>query len=157
MGVDVVTQMDIDRPRAEVAAYASDPTNAPSWYVNIKSVAWHGPANLRIGSRVDFVAEFLGRRLSYTYEVVAHDPGEMLTMRTSDGPFPMQTEYRWTDLPAGGTRMTLRNSGSPSGFGRVAAPIMVAAMKKANRNDLALLKRILEGGTEPGGSATAST
>ena len=40
MPVDVVTEVVIDRPRAEVAAFAGDPANAPEWYVNIKSVEW---------------------------------------------------------------------------------------------------------------------
>jgi uncharacterized membrane protein len=143
--VDVVTQIDIDRPRAVVAYYAADPSNTASWYVNIKSVEWHGEPHLRLGAKIDFVAEFLGRRLAYTYELTEHVPGEALTMRTADGPFPMQTEYRWTDLPDGGTRMVLRNSGMPSGFGRITAPLMAAAMRRANRKDLRLLKQILEG------------
>jgi len=33
MSVDVVTETVIDRPRAEVAAFAGDPDNAPTWYV----------------------------------------------------------------------------------------------------------------------------
>jgi len=141
----VVTEIDIARRRADVSEYAAHPSNTASWYVNIKSVQWHGEPHLRLGAKVDFVAEFLGRRLSYTYEVTEHIPGEALTMCTSDGPFPMQTEYRWTDLPGGGTRMTLRNSGTPQGFGRIAAPVMSAAMRRANRKDLMLLKQILEG------------
>ena len=40
MPVDVVTETVIARPRAEVAAYAADPANAPRWYVNIKSADW---------------------------------------------------------------------------------------------------------------------
>ncbi|MDH3459165.1 MAG: SRPBCC family protein [Gemmatimonadota bacterium] len=144
MAVDVLTQIDIARPRAEVAEYAAHPSNTAEWYVNIKSVEWHGAAELRVGAKIDFVAHFLGRRLSYTYEVTEHIPGESLTMRTSDGPFPMQTEYLWTDLPDGGTRMTLRNTGEPAGFGRVAAPVMGAAMRRANQKDLGLLKQILE-------------
>jgi hypothetical protein len=144
VAVDVITEIDIDRPRHEVAGYAADPSNTAAWYVNIKSVEWHGDPELRVGAKIDFVAEFLGRRLSYTYEVVEYETDESLSMTTRDGPFPMRTEYRWSDGPNGGTRMTLRNTGTPAGFGRVTAPVMSAAMRRANRKDLALLKRILE-------------
>jgi hypothetical protein len=65
-------------------------------------------------------------------------------MRTSDGPFPMETTYAWADLPGGGTRMALRNRGEPSGFSRVASPALAAAMRRANRKDLARLKELLE-------------
>ena len=90
-----------------------------------------------------FVARFLGRRLAYTYEVREHVAGERLVLATADGPFPMETTYEWADAP-GGTRMTLRNRGRPSGFATVAAPALTAAMRRANRKDLERLKRILE-------------
>jgi uncharacterized protein YndB with AHSA1/START domain len=142
--VDVLTEIVIARPCADVAAYAADPSHAPEWYANIESVAWRTPAPVGVGSRMDFVARFLGRRLAYTYEVVALEPGERLVMRTAQGPFPMETTYTWQPVDAGSTRMTLRNRGEPSGFGRVAAPVMAAAMRRANDKDLANLKRILE-------------
>lgn len=139
-----MTEIAIDRPRAEVAAYASDPANAPEWYENIKAVEPVGDGPPRIGSRATFTAEFLGRRLAYTYEVAELVPAERLVMRTSDGPFPMETTYSWADLPGGGTLMTLENRGEPSGFSRVAAPALAAAMRRANRKDLARLKELLE-------------
>ena len=40
--------------------------------------------------------------------------------------------------------MVLRNRGELAGFGRVAAPVMTAAMRRANEKDLTNLKRILE-------------
>jgi hypothetical protein len=95
---------------------------------------------------MDFVARFLGRRLAYTYEVVELVPGERLVMRTAQGPFPMETTYSWQAVDEGRTRMTLRNRGEPAGFGKVAAPVLAAAMRRANRKDLANLKRILERG-----------
>ena len=144
MRVDVRTEVDIRRPPAGVAAYAGDPSNAPAWYENIRTVDWKTAPPLAVGSRIAFVAAFLGRRLAYTYEVTELVPGERLVMRTADGPFPMETTYTWEDAPAGGTRMTLRNRGEPAGFAKVAAPALAGAMRRANRKDLARLKEILE-------------
>jgi hypothetical protein len=134
----------INRPRDVVAAYAADPANAPEWYVNIKSVEWKSLPPASVGSKVAFVAQFLGRRLAYTYEIGELVPGERLRMRTAEGPFPMETTYTWESVGADQTRMTLRNRGVPTGFSRWMAPFMAAAMRRANRKDLALLKDILE-------------
>jgi uncharacterized membrane protein len=147
--VDVQTEIEVDRPRGEVAAYASDPDNATAWYENIKSVEWRSPKPLSVGSRIDFVAEFLGRRLAYTYEVKELIPGERFAMSTAEGPFPMETTYTWQETSTGGTKMVLRNRGEPSGFSRLAAPMMASAMRRANRKDLARLKASLESGADP--------
>ena len=143
-GVDVVTETAIRRPRDQVAAYAGDPGNAPEWYANIDSVEWRTDPPVAVGSRMDFVATFLGRRLAYTYEVVELVPGERLVMRTAQGPFPMETTYTWQELDADTTRMTLRNRGRPSGFAGMASPVMAAAMRRANQKDLAALRTLLE-------------
>jgi ligand-binding SRPBCC domain-containing protein len=142
--VDVQTTIEIARPREEVAAFAADPDNATSWYDNIKVVEWRTPRPLSVGSQVEFVAQFLGRRLAYTYVIAELDPGRRLVMRTAEGPFPMETTYSWEDTVAGGTRMTLRNLGEPAGFARIGAVPMAAAMKRANRKDLQQLKELLE-------------
>lgn len=144
MPVDVVTSIAIARPRADVAAFAGDPGNATRWYVNIHSVDWETDPPVQIGSRMAFVAQFLGRRLAYTYEVLELVPGERLVMSTAEGPFPMTTTYSWEDTDGGGTRMTLRNAGEPSGFARIGAPMMAGAMRRANQKDLRRLKEILE-------------
>jgi uncharacterized protein YndB with AHSA1/START domain len=146
MAVDVVCERTIPRPRAEVAAYAADPDNTTSWYSNIRSVEWQTPRPLAVGSRLAFVARFLGRRLSYIYEIRELVPGECLVMSTEQGPFPMETTYTWRDAGANATRMTLRNRGEPSGFGKVAAPVMARAMRRAMSKDLERLSAILERG-----------
>ena len=144
MRVDVLTETVIRRPLAEVADYAIDPGHAPEWYSNIVRVEWETPAPLALGSRLAFVARFLGRTLTYTYEIVELRPRERLVMRTAQGPFPMETTYTWADVGTDSTRMTLRNRGEPSGFAGVAAPAMSLAMRRANTKDLAALKALLE-------------
>jgi hypothetical protein len=146
VAVDVQTEIEIRRPRAEVAAYAADPNNATAWYRNIERVDWETPPPLAVGSRVAFVARFLGRRLEYTYEIREYVPGERLVMSTADGPFAMETTYVWSDTATGGTKMALRNRGGPTGFSRIVAPVMATAVRRANQKDLQQLKERLEGG-----------
>jgi hypothetical protein len=81
-----------------------------------------------VGSRLAFVARFLGRRLAYTYEIV-----ELVA---------------WSSVDEGSTLMSLRNRGEPAGFAATTAPMMAAAMRRANRNDLARLKQLLEAAPE---------
>jgi hypothetical protein len=134
MVVDVLSEIVINADPGRVADFAGD----------IASVEWETPPPLAVGSRMSFVARFLGRRLAYTYQVVELVPGERLVMRTARGPFPMETTYTWQPHGAGATRMTLRNRGEPSGFASLGAPMMAAAMRRANAKDLAALKRLLE-------------
>ena len=142
--VDVHTEIEIERPRRDVSDYASNPDNALAWYEHIREVEWNHAKPLGVGSRIVFVAHFLGRRLDYVYEVKALVPGERFVMATAEGPFPMETTYSWEDTAAGGTKMFLRNRGRPSGFSRLTAPLLVGAMRRANRKDLKRLKAVLE-------------
>jgi uncharacterized membrane protein len=144
MNVDVLTEVVIDCPVARVASFAMDPDNAPKWYQNIESAEWRTPKPLRKGSRIAFVAHFLGKRLTYTYELVDVVPDRRLQMRTSEGPFPMETTYEFEPIGTTKCRMRLRNRGTPSGFAGLVAPIIGFAMRSANRTDLARLKQLLE-------------
>jgi len=145
MAVDVLTEITIERPRDEVAAFAADPSNATAWYKNIKAVEWESAPPVVVGSRLRFRAHFLGRTLEYTYEVREIEPGSRFVMATAQGPFPMETIYMWQDAGAGATKMSLSNRGEPSGFATVTAPVMARAMRRANQADLQRLKALLEG------------
>jgi hypothetical protein len=141
----VHTELKIARPRAEVAAYACDPDNAREWYANVESVQWRTDPPLAVGSQIAFTASFMGRRLSYTYEVTELIEGERFVMCAADGPFPMETTYTFHDTPDGATIMTLRNRGEPTGLLGRASPVVARAIARANGRDLRRLRRVLCG------------
>jgi uncharacterized membrane protein len=145
MSVDVSSEIVIERPPGIVSAYVSDPTNAPTWHDHIKSAGWRSEPLVHVGSRVAFIAEFLGRKLEFTYEIVEFIPGEKLVMRSVEGPFPMETTYAFEETREGHTKMTMRNHGEPSGVSKLMTPMIASAMRSANEKDLAKLKNILEG------------
>lgn len=120
MAVDVRTSIEINCPRPVVAEFVANPDNATRWYVNIKSINWVTPPPAVVGSRIAFVAQFLGRRIAYTYEVREIVPDERFVMSTTRGPFPMETTYSWRDTDSGGTLMLTT--------GRVASFVPVPAM-----------------------------
>ena len=144
MKVDVQVETTIERPIAEVYTFAGNPDNVPKWYVNIESAEWQTAPAVSVGAKVAFVAHFLGRRLAYTYEIVELVPEERLVMRTADGPFPMETTYTWAKAGDDHTRMTVRSRGEPTGFGKLTAPFMAAAMRRAQSKDLERLRQLLE-------------
>ena len=142
--VDVTTTIIIERPVDAVATYSAEPDNATGWYKNIKSVVWKTDRPLKTGSEIQFSAQFLGRTLTYVYRIEEFIPKQKLVMKTSEGPFPMETTYAWRPTEDGHTEMTLRNRGYPRGFSKLVAPLMKSAMRKANMKDLKRLKKVME-------------
>jgi len=144
MAVDVSSEIVIRRSRNDVAAYSANPDNAPAWYVNIKSVEWKTPPPLQVGSKVAFVAHFLGRQLKYTYEIIEFIPGGATSNAHSGGTIPDGDDLYLESTADGNTHMTLRNRGDPAGFASLVAPLMSLAMRRANRKDLTWLRQLLE-------------
>jgi uncharacterized protein YndB with AHSA1/START domain len=143
--VDVVSEIEIRRPRDEVAAFVCDQDNAPAWNDSVDSVEWESAQALAEGSRFTHVSGVLGGRVDYDYQVLELVPGERLVVSTEDGPFALRTTYTWADGPNGATTMTLHSYGHPDSLGRLSVPIIAKALRRANDKNLKRLKRLLEG------------
>jgi uncharacterized membrane protein len=141
----VQVEIEVARPRAEVAGYATDWRNDPDWIGALSDAQLVTEPPFGIGSRVKRVGSFLGKRIEYVNEVVEYDPDTRLEMRSVEAPFPMTVTYEFEDAD-GGTVMRIRAEGDPSGFYKLARPVLSRAVKRSIAADLARLKATLEAG-----------
>jgi hypothetical protein len=142
MSIDVVAEVQIRRPREQVAAYMSDPANDREWIGGLREARLLGEGPLREGSRVARVASFMGRRVEYVNEITALRPGSVLEMRSVKAPFPMQITYTFEDRD-GGTlvRNHVRGGG---GLLSPGSPLFAPFVRRNVRRDLERLRDLLE-------------
>jgi hypothetical protein len=143
MSTDVEVETIVERPRPEVARYAMDWRNDREWIGALSDVRLVTGEPFGVGSQVERVGSFLGKRIEYVNEVVELDPGARLVMRSVKAPFPMTVVYEFEDVGEG-TRMRIRTQGDASGFYRVAGPMLARAVRRGVERDLRRLKQVLE-------------
>jgi uncharacterized protein YndB with AHSA1/START domain len=143
MSVDVAAEVEIARPRTEVAALMFDPSQDARWTTGVVEVKPLQYGRLRAGAKVDRMTKFLGRRFEYRIEVVAADPERFVEM-TATQPFEMRVRYELEDAGPGRTTARIRTSGGGTGFFAMAAPLLAKMVRRSLAADLANLKRCLE-------------
>ena len=145
---DVKAETVVRRPRAEVAAFCADPENDPRWRNRLATVRNISPGRMAAGSLFEVGGRILGRTRACTYQVIAHDPGRRLVVRTGT-PFPLETTYLWEGEGPEATRLVLRTTGHPRGLARLTA----AAKGRALRREMVKDLRRLAIGLEFGGAS----
>ena len=143
MGVNVFMETMIGCDRQSVAAFASDPANDREWIGGVIEAKKLTEGPVGVGTRVARVADFLGRRFSYTLEVTDVEPDQKIVM-TTNSPFPMTVVYEFEGAGRH-TLMRIRVSGEPKGFFRLGGPFLPRMVRKNVMKDLDRLKQRLEG------------
>jgi uncharacterized membrane protein len=143
MPIDVTAESTIVRRREEVAAFAMEAENDTRWIGGISSARRLTEGPTAVGTRVERVAHFLGRRVEYVMEVVELVPSERIVMRSIRSPFPMRVTYSFEDRDAA-TVARVRVEGGPEGFYRIAGGLMAPAVKRNIQADVKRLKELME-------------
>jgi uncharacterized membrane protein len=143
MPVDVTATGAIGRPREEVAAYLRDPANDTTWIGGLRSARLLTAAPVAVGSRVERVASFLGRRVEYVNEITELT-ADRLAMRSVRSPFPMRVTYGHRDAGDSTTEVLVRVQGDAARFYALVAPLLGLAVRRSITRDLRNLKRVLE-------------
>jgi uncharacterized membrane protein len=143
MAVDVTATETIDRPCDEVAAYLRDPANDTRWIGGIRSARLLSPGPVTIGSQVERVATFLGRRVQYVNEITELT-ADRLAMRSVRSPFPMRVTYGHRDTGDSTTEVSVRVEGDALRFYALVGPLLGLAVRRSITRDLRNLKQLLE-------------
>ena len=143
MALDVLAQIDIDRPPATVAAYEFDASNDPTWIGGVRRAERLSDGPIGVGSRVRRIGSFLGRPIEWVMDVTELVPGRRLAMHAVRSPFPMDVTYELA--PNGrGTRATIRIQGEARGMYGLLGPLTPVMVRRSVQADLRRLKRALE-------------
>jgi uncharacterized protein YndB with AHSA1/START domain len=145
MSVDVTVEQRIERPREEVARFAMDPSNDTRWILALDSARKLTEGEVGVGTRVERVASFLGKRMEYVNEIVEYDPPARLAMRSVKAPFPLSVEYEFDDSGGSATLARIHTAGEGGGFYSLASPALARMVKRGVARDLEQLKRLMEG------------
>ena len=143
MEIDVTAQTEIARPPDDVAAFAMEAENDTLWIGGISEARRLTSGPTGVGTRVERVAHFIGRRIEYVMEVVELEQGRRIVLRSIKSPFPMRVTYAFEHAPRG-ARASVRVQGDPQGFYTLAAVVMGPAVRRSIARDLRRLKEIVE-------------
>jgi hypothetical protein len=173
VAVDVTVEQRIERPREEVARFAMDPANDTRWILALDSArvlpggesargggesarggvegvrggegaADGGAGAVGVGTRVERLASFLGRRIEYVNEIEEYDPPRRLAMRSVKAPFPMTVVYEFEEAGEGATLARIHAGGDARGFYSVAGPVLNQMVRRGIKRDLEVLKDLME-------------
>jgi uncharacterized membrane protein len=139
----VPVSVTINRSPDDVFAYISDFENNPKWQKGMRSCTWTSPPPHGKRSTYDQVAHFLGRDVVSSFEVVEHEPGSKVKIKSTSGPFPI-TETRMVTEVGGGTRLDVLVDGDAGGFFRLAGPLLRMMVKRSVEGDYQRVKQRLE-------------
>jgi uncharacterized membrane protein len=144
MSTHVDESIEIARPAGEVARYMFDWRNDPEWIGGISEARLVTDGDFGIGSRVERVASFVGKRIEYVLEIEDYQPGALLAMRSVRAPFPMSVTYEVADT-RGAARVRVQVEGDASGLYKLAGPLLNLQAARSIAADLRRLKALLEG------------
>ena len=134
----------INRPVAEVFAFATNPENDYKWQPDIEESKLISDGPLQVGSEMIETRKFLGRKLESTLRVTAFNPNNVYTFEVVKGPVPFEAQLTFESAPENGTKIIFEASGELGGFFKVANSLVTRQMQKEIEGNFTNLKHILE-------------
>ena len=143
----VIATADVNRPAADVFAYATDPARFSEWQKGVVDGRMDNAGPPRPGDRCLTTRRIGGTDRPATSELAYIDPPRTWGVRGVDGPIRAAVDVTVEPLSGSSSRLTITVDFEGHGIGKVLVPLVVRrqAVQEMPAN-LAALKRRLEGG-----------
>ena len=147
----VVTSAEIDRPAAEVFAYATDPARFSQWQKGVVDGHMDGPGDgtgtPAVGAKCVTTRRIGGASRPSTAELTHIDPPKTWGVRGIDGPIRAAVEVLVEPLAGDRSRLTISVDFAGHGIGKILVPLMVRReARKEMPANMAALKQNMEAG-----------
>lgn len=133
----------IYRPIGQVFDFVSTPENDFQWQYGILESAKLSGGTSKIGTLFRSVGHSIGRRIESTFEVIEYIPNRKYGFKSLSGPLQSQTFYTF-EIASGSTKVSVSTQTNPVNFFQIGEGVLEKKMKKQLKEDLAMLKEILE-------------
>lgn len=148
----IVTTVDVDRPAAEVFAYATDPTLFSEWQQGVVDGHLDSAGEPKVGDRCQMTRRVGGANRSSTSLLIHLDPPRTWGVRGIDGPIRATVDLTVEPIAETRSKLTIAVDFAGHGIGKLLVPLVVRGQaRKEMPANLARLKARLETG------ATASS
>ena len=141
--INLNTNTIIYRPVRQVFDFMSTPENDFQWqYGTLASSRISGEANA-IGTFFRSIGHLIGERVQGTFEVTEYEPNRRYGFKSLSGPLHSRTSYTF-EIANGSTQVNVSTQASVGKSSQVDEHILEKKMKKQLKENLQMLKMLLE-------------
>jgi len=145
----IVTSAEIERPAAEVFAYATDPARFSEWQKGVVDGHMDGPDNgsqsRAVGAKCVTTRRIGGTNRPSTAELVHIDPPKTWAVRGIDGPVRAAVDVLVEPVTDSRSRLTISVDFTGRGIGKILVPLMIRReARKEMPDNMAALKQRME-------------
>jgi len=141
--INLISNKLIYRPVKQVFDFISVPENDFQWQYGILKSAQTSEGSIGVGTFFRSIGHFMGRRIEGTFEVTEYEPNQRYGFKSLSGPLHSQTLYTF-ELVGGGTKVNISMQASAINLFQSDEGVLEKKMKKQLKENLELLKDILE-------------
>jgi hypothetical protein len=134
----------IYRPLNQVFAFVVKPENDFQWQYGTLASTQLSHGEIGTGTLFRAVGHLMGRRVETVYEVTVFELNNKYGFKSVSGPLTSFLLYTF-EMAGGGTKINLATETNPRDAFKPGDIIVVKKLKKEYKENLAMLKNILEG------------